>query len=176
VHVFSWMVGIRGLIDPFRIESLLNFQCVQQKQWRSAVERTCFLASFRALHFLHRVRFGGLPNAVRPDLESEHSDSPDEDDVGSRLAKRQHHRDKADVSHGCTDSDSPEADSLAEESRQPKRAHRPSVAREASTETMNGHTSAAATNDNNTRWAPSLANRASGLSRVCVCVCVWKDC
>jgi hypothetical protein len=32
VHVFPWVVGIRGLIDPFHIESLLRFLCVQQKQ------------------------------------------------------------------------------------------------------------------------------------------------
>jgi hypothetical protein len=105
---------------------------VQQKQWRTAVERTV-LASVQALHFLHRVRFGGLSEPARPDLESEQSDSPDEDGVGLRLAKRKPRQEKADVSHDCTDSDSLQADNLAEKSLQPKRARRPSAFHDAST-------------------------------------------
>ena len=118
-----WVVGIRGLIDPFHTKSLLRFLCVQKKQWRTAVERTV-LASVRALHFLHRLGTEcvsgvsqALPDVVRADLESEHSDSRDEDDGGSRLTKWQPRREKADVSQDCTDSDSPDADNLAEESR-----------------------------------------------------------
>ena len=73
---------------------------------------------------------------MRPDLESEQSDSPDEGDVGSLLANRQPRREKADVSHDCTNSDSlaREADNLAEESLQPKRARRSSAVREASSD------------------------------------------
>ena len=68
VHVFPWVVGVRGLVDRFHIESLQRFLCVQQKHWLAAVEHTV-LASVLALHFLHRVRFGGLQDAVRPELE-----------------------------------------------------------------------------------------------------------
>ena len=45
VHVFPWVVRIRGLLH---------------KHWLSSVEGTV-LASVNAFHFLHRVRFGGLP-------------------------------------------------------------------------------------------------------------------
>ena len=170
VHVFPWVVGMRGLIDPFHIESLLKFLCVQQPQWQTAVERTV-LASVRALYFLHRIRFGGLPYAGRPGLESEHSDSADEDDMDRTLAKRLPCRDKAGVSHDCTDSDSPDADNLAAdlESRQPKRPRPPLVLGDASTGTMAGHTSAATTNDHTTRRTPSFSCRISGLARRSTC-------
>ena len=158
VHVFPWVVGIRGLIDPFHIESLLRFLCVQQKQWRTAVERTV-LASVQALHFLHRVRFGGLSEPVRPDLESEQSDSADEDGAGLRLAKRKPRQEKADVSHDCTDSDSLEADNLAEETLQPKRARRSSTFHDASTATEVVHTLATTADSNTARQTPSLASR-----------------
>ena len=31
VHVFPWVVGIRGIIDPLHIESLLKFPDIQRK-------------------------------------------------------------------------------------------------------------------------------------------------
>ncbi len=60
VHVFPWVVGIRGLLHPSHICALLQFLEVPHKHWLSAVEGTV-LASVNAFHFLHRVRFGGLP-------------------------------------------------------------------------------------------------------------------
>ena len=158
------------MIDPLHIESLLKFLCVQQPQWQTAVERTV-LASVRALYFLHRIRFGGLPYAERPGLESEHSDSADEDDMDRMPAKRLPCRDKAGVSHDCTDSDSPDADNLAAdlESRQPKRPRPPLVLGDASTGTMAGHTSAATTNDHTTRRTPSFSCRIPGLARRSTC-------
>ena len=60
VHVFPWVVGIRGLLHSSHICALLQFLEVPNKHWLSAVEGTV-LASVNAFHFLHRVRFGGLP-------------------------------------------------------------------------------------------------------------------
>ena len=60
VHVFPWVVGIRGLLHPSHIRALLQFLEVLHKHWLSAVEGTV-LATGNAFHFLHRVRFGGLP-------------------------------------------------------------------------------------------------------------------
>jgi len=58
VHVFPWIVGIRGMIIPQHILALMEFVAIPKKYWHKAVERTV-LASVRALYFLHRVRFGG---------------------------------------------------------------------------------------------------------------------
>jgi ribonuclease HI len=60
VHVFPWVVGIRGLLHSSHICALLQFLEVPNKHWLSAMEGTV-LASVNAFHFLHRVRFGGLP-------------------------------------------------------------------------------------------------------------------
>jgi hypothetical protein len=60
VHVFPWVVKIRGLLHSSHICALLQFLEVPNKHWLSAVEGTV-LASVNAFHFLHRVRFGGLP-------------------------------------------------------------------------------------------------------------------
>ncbi len=40
IHVFPWVVGIRGMIDPLHVQSLLKFAEIQQKHWKTAVERT----------------------------------------------------------------------------------------------------------------------------------------
>ena len=56
-------MGIRGLLHPSHIgalTALLQFLEVPHKHWLSAVEGTV-LASVNAFHFLHRLRFGGLP-------------------------------------------------------------------------------------------------------------------
>ena len=60
VHVFPWVMGIRGLLHPSHICALLHFLEVPRKHWLPAVEGTV-LASVNVFHFLHRVRFGGLP-------------------------------------------------------------------------------------------------------------------
>ena len=54
IHVFPWVVGIRGMVDPQSINALLGFLEIPKKHWQTAVERTV-LASVRALHFLHKV-------------------------------------------------------------------------------------------------------------------------
>ena len=63
VHIFPGVVGIRGMINPAHVESLLKFIGIQQILWKVAVERSV-LASVRAFHFLHKVRFGGLSTSL----------------------------------------------------------------------------------------------------------------
>jgi len=62
---------------------LLKFAEIQQKYWKSAVERTA-LASVRAFHFLHRVRFGGLSETARSDLDPDHDGSGSDSEEGGR--------------------------------------------------------------------------------------------
>jgi hypothetical protein len=83
IHVFPWVVGIRGMIDPLHVQSLLKFAEIQQKYWKSAVEHTA-LASVRAFHFLHRVRFGGLSETARPDLDPDHEGSGSDNEEAGR--------------------------------------------------------------------------------------------
>ncbi len=40
VHVFPWVVGIRGMIDSSHVDSLLKFVGIERKHWRVAVEQT----------------------------------------------------------------------------------------------------------------------------------------
>ncbi len=54
VHVFPWVVGIRGMIDSSHVDSLLQFLGIERKHWRVAAEQTA-LACVRAFHFLHKV-------------------------------------------------------------------------------------------------------------------------
>jgi hypothetical protein len=68
VHVCQRVVGIRGMIDPSHVESLLKVFDIQRQNWRVAVERIA-LASVLAFHFLHKVRFGGRLEAVLPVLD-----------------------------------------------------------------------------------------------------------
>jgi len=74
IHVFPWAVGIRGMIKPMHVHSLMKFAGIHHKHWTTAVESTV-LASVKAFHFLHRVRFGGLPETVRSDPDPDHNDS-----------------------------------------------------------------------------------------------------
>ena len=60
IHVFPFVVGIRGLIHIPHIHALLKFLDAPRKYWATTVESTV-LASVKAFYFLHRVRFGGLP-------------------------------------------------------------------------------------------------------------------
>jgi hypothetical protein len=39
IHIFPWVVGIRGMIDPRQVESLLKFLGIQRKHWQVAVAR-----------------------------------------------------------------------------------------------------------------------------------------
>ena len=55
VHVFPWVVGVRGMVDPQPINALLQFLEVPKRLWKSAVEASV-LASTCALYFLHRKR------------------------------------------------------------------------------------------------------------------------
>ncbi len=119
VHVFPWVVGIRAMIDPAHVESHLKFIGVQQKHWKVAAERSV-LASVRAFHFLHKVRFGGLSNATRSDLNSYNSDCEQDDSKDGAVAKRKFSGSRVSLAYGNTDSDS-SADSQAE----PRSTHRP---------------------------------------------------
>ena len=53
VHIFPWVVGIRGTIDPVHVESLMKCLGILRKHWKEAVERSV-LASVRAFHFHHK--------------------------------------------------------------------------------------------------------------------------
>ena len=122
VHVFPWVVGIRGMIDPSHIHALLKFLELPNRHWRMAVERTV-LASVKAFFFLHKVRFGGLPETVRPDLVPDRNEEDsDEEDRGKRFQQNPY-RSTAVTPQDYTDSDSPEgADGLGERSQPLKRA------------------------------------------------------
>ena len=108
------------MIDPSHVESLLKYLHIQQKLWRGLIERAV-LASVRAFHFLHKVRFGGRLGAGRPDLSPEHSDSTDDDDVvdDGRTRKSQ----RAGATLDCTDSDST-ATGNSEVTQPPSKARR----------------------------------------------------
>ena len=78
------------MIDPSHVGSLLKFLRIQRKLWHGSIEQTV-LASVQALHFLHKVRFGGRLGVGRLDLSPELNDSTDDDDVvdGGRQRKSQ---------------------------------------------------------------------------------------
>jgi hypothetical protein len=87
IHVFPLVAGIRGLIHLPHIHALLNFLDTPQKHWSTTIASTV-LASVKALYFLHRVRFGGLPTVTLELLEdglitylgdSDDTDSSDRD-------------------------------------------------------------------------------------------------
>ena len=79
VHVFPWVVGIRGLIDPRHINALLEFLAIHTRHWQTAAEKTV-LASVRALYFMHQVRFGGSQHRQLAGQMWCSSDSSGEDD------------------------------------------------------------------------------------------------
>jgi hypothetical protein len=81
VHVFPWVVGIRGLIDPSLIVSLLALLDIPYKHRKTAVERTV-LASVKALYFMHQVRFGGMHDRKRTadNRQNNSSDGEETDD------------------------------------------------------------------------------------------------
>ncbi len=105
IHIFPWAVGIRGMIDPRHVESLLKFLGIQRKHWQVAVERSV-LASVRAFHFLHTVRFGGRPEAMRTAFDPEDSDSEQENSEENVIPKRKvsSHLARTDLDNGYSDS------------------------------------------------------------------------
>ena len=86
-HVFPWVVGVRGLINPSHIYALLEFLEILSKCRKLAVEQTV-LASVKALYFMHQVRFGGLYGrlSAEADCHSNTSDSDPTDDEELRTA------------------------------------------------------------------------------------------
>ncbi len=87
VHVFPWIVGIRGMIDSSHVQSVLKFLDIQRKHWQIAIEQTA-LVSVRAFHFLHKVRFGGPLDRLQ--LGTDHS-SAVADNEGTTVTKRKYH-------------------------------------------------------------------------------------
>jgi len=79
IHVFPWVVGIRGLLHPPHICALLQFLEVPRQYWLPAMEGTA-LASVRAFYFLHRVRFGGRPEGGLLDTGHGHTSREDASD------------------------------------------------------------------------------------------------
>ena len=161
IHVFPWAVGIRGMIDPSHVQSLLKFLEIQHRHWHTAVEKTV-LASVRAFHFLHRVRFGGRLDTARPDLDQDRSDSENDDQGYEVYSKRKPHQSTTTASPDYTDFDSPEADGLGE-FQVPKKASPGGlpVTQAANTAAVGAATPPSAPNDVN-RLAPSTRSRASG--------------
>ena len=123
VHVFPWVVGIRGIIDPLHIESLLKFLDIQRKHWKTVIERTV-LASVRALYFLHKVRFGGLAEAISPDLDSESSAPVSHAREVAVGTKRKTHRQDGRAAQEYADSDSSTTDDQTGDPRPPSRVRR----------------------------------------------------
>jgi hypothetical protein len=114
VHVFPLIVGIRGMIDSSHVQSLLKFLDIQRKHWQTAIEQTA-LASVRAFHFLHKLRFGGPLDRVQ--LDTDHS-SAGADDVGTTVTKRKFQTTSEHFGGDDSDSDSHEQVRLHKENRQ----------------------------------------------------------
>ncbi len=62
------------------------------------------LASVRAFHFLHTVRFGGRREAMRTALDPENSDSEQDDGAKNVIPKRQVNSNRASTAHDNGDS------------------------------------------------------------------------
>ncbi len=101
----GWIVhvGIRGMIDPSHVESLLKYLSIQRKHWWVAVDQIA-LASVRAFHFLHKLRFWGPLEAVHPDLDPDNGYSASDEEVGVAVTKRMYRRNNAGPSPDGTDS------------------------------------------------------------------------
>mgnify|MGYP003349919662 FL=1 len=76
VHVYPWVVGFRGFIDIGHIGALLDFLNIPKQQLRVAVERSV-VASVKALHFMHCVRFGGGHRTRHVDMDQEQEECDD---------------------------------------------------------------------------------------------------
>ncbi len=99
MQVLTWVVGIRGLIDPPLIvsESRLPFLDIPGKHREAAVERTV-LTSVKALYFMHQVRFRGMYGRKRAVDNRQHTSSNDEVTDYEELQTNLSHR------HGRSDS------------------------------------------------------------------------
>ncbi len=84
IHVFPWVVVIRGLLHPPHICAALQFLEVPPQHWPLAVESKV-LASVNAFYFLHRVRFGGPSEgglfATGRDSAEQEADASDSSDL-----------------------------------------------------------------------------------------------
>jgi hypothetical protein len=87
LSVNPWVVGILGMIDSSRVDSLLKFLGIEWKHWQVAVEQTA-LASVRAFHFLHKVRFGGPLERVQSDRDSNSISSVSNEDATVSVNRR----------------------------------------------------------------------------------------
>jgi hypothetical protein len=106
VHVLPLIVGIRGMIDSFHVESLLKFLDIPRKYWHVAIEKIA-LASVQAFLFLHKVRFGGPLERVQLDMDLNGICNTSEDDI-SITTKRTHETTSKNLSGADSDSDSHE--------------------------------------------------------------------
>ena len=76
------------MIDPSHVHALLKILELPNRHWKTAVERTV-PAPARAFSFLHKVRFGGLPETVQPDLDPDHSEEDSDDaDRGKQFRRK----------------------------------------------------------------------------------------
>jgi hypothetical protein len=95
VHIFPWVVGICGLIDPSCIVSLFTFLDASRKHHKTAIERTV-LASVKAFYFMHQVRFGGMHDRHRfadnPRNDSSDEDATDDEELRSDPYGRRRNR------------------------------------------------------------------------------------
>jgi hypothetical protein len=103
-----------GMIDSSHVQSHLKFLDIQRKHWQILIEQTA-LASVRAFHFLHMVRFGGPLERVQ--LDTDHS-SAGEDDVSTPETKRKYQPTSKHLVADDSDSDSHEHVRLQKEARQ----------------------------------------------------------
>ena len=94
IHVFPWVVGIRGLLHPPHLCAALQFLEVPNQHWQLAVESTV-LASVNAFKSLHRVRFGGpfegglcATGRDSAEQEADASDSSDLEELRACKGKR----------------------------------------------------------------------------------------
>jgi hypothetical protein len=148
------------MIDPAHVEHLLKFIGVQQKHWKVAAEHSVF-ASVHAFHFLHKVRFGGLSNETRSDLNSDNSDCEQDDSKDGAVAKRKSSGGRASLAHDSTDSDS-SADSKAEPrsaQRSSPKARRTLPTREANAWAVGDRSPSASTDPTGQTPCPGLTRR-----------------
>jgi hypothetical protein len=93
------------MIDPGHVESLLKFLGIQRKHWQVAMEQSV-LASVRAFHFLHTVRFGGRSDAMRTAFDPENNESEQDDCAENEVPKRKVHNNHVRSAKDNADSDS----------------------------------------------------------------------
>ncbi len=100
IHVFPWVVGIRGLLHPPHICATLQFLEVPSQHWPLTVERV--LTSVDVFYVLHCVRFGGPSErclcATGRDNAEQEADASDSSDLEElRLLKMRNIKSKISV-------------------------------------------------------------------------------